>query len=255
MITEICFVLIFSAFWILIRSFAYDYYMIQGLKNASENENFHEKATMSEVRAKKISGNISSTISGFSIILLPFLMMLIQVITGDNAYVIYVTRYMLLMNISYNLVDSIDATLTFRLHHVLVIAGVCVAYNIVQYNRLLDNMIIYSLTELSNVFIWWFYHRIQTTNKYPTSNELVIQLNWYVLLRTVAFILAIQYTNKYWIFDIITVYTIVVMFSTHWAYALYKKIGLLSADEETKFLNLLDYVKREPINVERAWSF
>jgi hypothetical protein len=201
--------LLFATFWLFYRTYCQYYY---GKRTT------HEKA-------RKIGGNVTSITNGMIIIVSPLLITAIQYIIQNEDLSIEFIQNLILLNVAYLLVDVIDATLTFRLHHLVVFACDIVLYNLDEYHTTLAAMTIFSVVEMSNIFIWLYYHRIQYKETYPTDKELLVQLVWFGLLRTTAWIMSFWFAINYGVYSAFVLVSIVAGFSIIWGVGIFKKIN------------------------------
>lgn len=194
-----------STFWILFRLVCQLYYTWFGYG--------HGCTPKYADNAKKLGNNISSITNGVIIMFLPLILLQSE----------YVGRSILLISMSYNIIDALEASFVYRLHHLFVTVAIYYSYNIKSVEQLYVATIIYSLTEISNIWIWAFYHKLHQSHKLSV-NELKLQLLWFYAFRTIAFGVSILYTLEYQTYSMLIIYTTVMLFTTYWAVGIFKKI-------------------------------
>lgn len=166
--------------------------------------------------ALKIGGNITSVLNGILLILSPII---ITIFGNDNLQTI------LNLNIAYNIVDFINASTTYQLHHIGVF--ICDYLIWTQPLQIVRDwcMIIYTLIEISNVFIWINYHKIQAYDYKPSASDIRLQLCWFGGFRIIASLLMVILC---WQFNLLIEFIIFGLMSIgtiFWGFGMYKKLG------------------------------
>lgn len=166
--------------------------------------------------AIKISGNITSIMNGFMLILAPSIMMLF----GND-----VLPIILDLNIAYNVVDFINASLMYRLHHIGVF--ICDYLIYTQPITIVRNycMIIYALIETSNIFIWINYHKIQSYDFKPETADIKLQLYWFAGFRIITSMLMLILSWQFVLLLEFLVFCLINIGSVFWGIGMYKKLG------------------------------
>jgi hypothetical protein len=166
--------------------------------------------------AFKIAGNITSMLNGFMLIISPLLI--------RNGYY-DILPIILDLNIAYNIVDFINTSLMYRLHHIGVFICDYLIWTqpieIIRY----PCMCIYSLIEMSNIFVWINYHKIQSYNFKPKSSDIKLQLCWFAGFRISATILMIILSWEYALLNELIVFALLSVGTVFWGYGMYKKIA------------------------------
>jgi hypothetical protein len=183
--------------------------IFQGLKSALQC------LLQDKSHASKIAGNITSVINGLILIFNPFIIMGFG---HDSLNVI------LRLNVAYNLVDFIDASTVYKLHH----TGVFVCDYLISQHQKPDAqllcMTVYSLIEISNIFIWIYYHQIHYSGFKPTHNHILIQLLWFGGFRLLGFTLGFIICWNYGLIGEAIVLILLSVGSVFWTYGMYKKL-------------------------------
>lgn len=165
----------------------------------------------------KIAGNITSIINGVLLILSPFIIWMV-----DDKKLALLT--IIQLNIAYNIVDFVNASIIYKIHHSIVF--VC-DYLIIRQESLsiqLCCMTIYSLIELSNVFVWKYYHAIHYNGFKPTIQDIKIQLLWFGVFRIIAAIIGFVLCVMFELWIELSVLMLINIGSVFWGYGMYKKI-------------------------------
>lgn len=154
----------------------------------------------------KIGGNMTSMINGFIMI---FGALFLNPST------------ILSLNISYNIVDFINASLTFKIHHIAVILCDILILNNVRIQN--HAMFAFAMIELSNYYIWLYYHKIHYFNFKPTSEDIKKQLICYTTFRTFGFCYGIWMCCAYSLVYEFILVILVGIGSVFWGVGMHKK--------------------------------
>lgn len=183
--------------------------IFQGLKSALQC------LLQDKSHAAKIAGNITSVINGVILIFTPFIIVGVE---HDSLNVI------LRLNVAYNLVDFIDASIFYKLHH----TGVFVCDYLISQHQKSDVqllcMTVYSLIEISNIFVWIYYHRIHYSGFKPTRNHILIQLLWFGGFRLLGFTVGFIVCCNHGLVGEAIVLILLGVGSVFWTYGMYKKL-------------------------------
>jgi hypothetical protein len=183
--------------------------IFQGLKTALQC------LLQDKSHAEKIAGNITSVINGVILIFSPFI---IIEFGYDSLNVI------LQLNVAYNLVDFIHTSIFYKLHH----TGVFICDYLISQNQKpevqLLCMNVYSLIEISDIFVWVYYHRIHYSGFKPTRNHILIQLLWFGGFRLLGFTLGFMVCCNHGLIGEAIVLILLSVGSVFWTYGMYKKL-------------------------------
>ncbi len=157
----------------------------------------------------KIAGNITSVINGTMLIFAPLFMNFMQLILD--------------FNIAYNLVDIVNASIVFKLHHIGVFIIDYLIMNLNTETEKYYSMVVYSLIEISNIFVWFYYHKIQLYSYKLTTNEQKFQLVWFAGFRSLASIIMLYLCYSFRLITELAVFSLVIIGSVFWTYGMYKK--------------------------------
>lgn len=162
----------------------------------------------------KIAGNITSVINGIILIITPLLLEynLLQVIID--------------FNVAYNLVDMVNASTVFRVHHIAVLIADYLILALKTTDEQFYIMTVYSLIEMSNIFVWYFYHKIQLESYKLSRNDMKIQLYWFAGFRVIASILMVNVCYYYSLYVELSIFMLVIAGSIFWSYGMYKKFAI-----------------------------
>lgn len=169
--------------------------------------------------ASKIAGNITSVINGVILIFTPF------IIIGFGHDTLNV---ILRLNIAYNLVDFMDASIVYKLHHTGVFLCDYLISQLQNPDVQLLCMTVYSLIEISNIFVWLYYHRIHYNGFKPTRGHILVQLLWFGGFRLLSFILGFVLCWTHKLIGEVIVLLLLSIGSVFWTHGMYKKLSHLN---------------------------
>jgi len=169
----------------------------------------------------KIAGNITSMINGTILIIAPILIFIME---EKFQYGRETVQLILSINIAYNIVDFMIMTMVFKLHHIGVIICDWLIFFQPEFQIQMMYMIIFSLIELSNYYIWKYYHKIHYKKFKPSNTDIKIQLIWFVFFRIIAVILGLVLSLSNQLYYELTAFILVIIGSFIWGYGMYKKI-------------------------------
>lgn len=170
--------------------------------------------------SSKIAGNITSIINGSLMILSPIIMLGFEEIFNCGVLALEI---LIQLNAAYNAVDFVNASITYKIHHVGVFICDYLILTQQSFQIQLWLMITYSMVELSNIFVWSYYHKIQAYNFKPSTYDIKIQLAWFASFRGLALCLAVIGWLKFNILTEFITFLIVSIGAVYWSYGMYKK--------------------------------
>lgn len=160
--------------------------------------------------AVKITVNLTATINGIMMIISPILFYVIGV------------KCIIIANLCHLFLDLPIVNWSFTFHHIVVIICDFMILG-AEIDEQYKALILYSLIEISNIFLWLNYHRVKLGDKLSLG-DLVVELLWFLLFRSAAFVLSLKYAILYEFYSGFIACIIICSMSVLWAIGLVKKI-------------------------------